>query len=168
MSFDYGRTSVCRLGFVAVDFAVVFRIERTVLCVEILRGHRKDVAVLFALEARCVVASIGVNHALGEGAGMHELGERGSEVVVSSFELALSANHDVQVSERGEFGVGTGRIAAEFGLVRRRPILLGVRRTGLALLSGRWWGEQPAGDKYECSEGSPRLRRTVHANGFSV
>jgi hypothetical protein len=89
-------------------------------------------------------------------------------VVVSSFELALGANHDVHVSERGEFGVGTGRIAAEFGLVRRRPILLGVERIGLALLSGPWLGEQPAGDEYECSEGSPRLRRTVHANGFSV
>src|SRR5579863_7890904 len=77
--------------FFGVDFAVVFGVEGAVFGVEVLRGHGEDEAVFFAFEAGGVVAAVGIDHAVGEGAGVDEFGEGGGEVSVLLFEAVLGA-----------------------------------------------------------------------------
>ena len=102
-----------------MDFAVVFGVKGSVLGVHIFRSHGEDVAVFLSLEACAVVAAVGVDHALGEGAEVHEFRERGGEVPVLLVEQALGAEDHSHVAERGCIGVGAGRIAGELGLVGR-------------------------------------------------
>ncbi|SPE34304.1 hypothetical protein SBA2_890006 [Acidobacteriia bacterium SbA2] len=100
------RIFIGGLGLVGVDLAVVFGVKRTVLGVQILRGHGEDVAVLRAFEACRVVSAVGVDHTLGEGSGVHEFCERGGEMIVLLVELALGADDDEHVADREVFGVG--------------------------------------------------------------
>jgi hypothetical protein len=69
-----GGISVGGLFFVGVDLAVVFGIEGAMLGVEMVGGHSEDEAVFLALESDGVVAAMGIDHALGERAGVDELG----------------------------------------------------------------------------------------------
>ena len=87
------------------------------LGVELFWRHGEDEAVVLAFESGGVVAAVGIDHALGEGAGVDEFGERRGVVVVLLVELALGAENDAHVGEGGEFGVRAGGVAGEFLLV---------------------------------------------------
>src|SRR5208282_3788059 len=116
-SFYDGRIFIGGFFFVAVDFAVVLCVERAVLGVEVLRRHGQDEAILLAFEAGGIVAAVGVDHALGEGAGVHQFGERSCEVSVLLFETVLGAQNYAHVGEGGGFGVGAGGVAGELWLI---------------------------------------------------
>src|ERR1700752_5539274 len=98
-----------------MDFAVVFYVERSVLRVEIFRGHGEREIVFFRLETHGVVTALRVDHALGEGSAVNQLVERGSVVTVLFVEHYLSAHDDAHVAEGGSFGGGTRRISVELG-----------------------------------------------------
>ena len=105
------------LGFVGVNLSVVFGVEGTVLGVHILWSHGEDVAVFLAFEVCGVVSALGVDHALGERSGVHEVSEGSGEVVVLFVELVLGTDDDAHVSEGGGLRIGAGRIAGELGFV---------------------------------------------------
>src|SRR5579863_8837129 len=107
-SFHYGRVRVGGLFFVGVDFAVVFGVEGAMLGVELLGRHGEDVAVIFAFETGGVVSAIGIDHALGEGAGVDKIRERFGEVAVLLLKLVLGADDDAHVAEGCRFGIGAG------------------------------------------------------------
>ena len=130
-----------------MNFAVIFCVKRTMLGVQILRRHGKGVAVFFAFEGCVVVSTVGVDHAFGEGSGVHQFGEGGGEVVVLLVELALGADDDAHVGERGGLGVGAGRIAVKLGRVNGSGLRCGA--------DSRWriLREERAGEKQECEDG---------------
>jgi hypothetical protein len=130
-SFDDWRFGVGGFFFVGVDFAVILSVERPVLGVELLGRHRQDEAVFLALEAGGVVAAVGIDHALGEGAGVHEFGERSGEVVVLLVELVLGPDHDPHVGEGRGFGIRARGVAAKLRLIGcSRSLGHGGRRGG--------------------------------------
>lgn len=112
------RVRVGGFGFVGVDLAIVFGVERAVLGIETLGSHGEDKVVFLALEACCVVPAIGIHHPLVEVSGVNQLGERCGVVAVVFVEQHLGAYYDPRVSKCGEFGVRAGGIAAVLGLVR--------------------------------------------------
>ncbi len=72
---------------------------------------------------------------------MHQFGKGCSEVVVLLVELALGADDDAHVGERGGFGIGAGRITVELGRVNGS----GLRRG--ADSGRRVLGEEHAGEE---------------------
>jgi len=83
-----------RFFFVGLDFAVIFGVEGAMLGVKLLGHHDENVADFFSPGINGVVAAIRIDHALGKGTGVDQVGERGGEVVVLLVELALGADYD--------------------------------------------------------------------------
>ena len=87
------------------------------LGVKMIGRHGEDETVFRAFETDGVVAAVGIDHALGEGAGVDEFGQGSGEMAILFLELVLGAENDAHVGEGGRFGVGAGRVAGEFWLV---------------------------------------------------
>ena len=144
------------LRFDAMNHAVLGRVKRPVLGVQLLGSHGHVEPVLVGLEADCVVAAIGIHHALSEGSAVNQLGERSGVVAILFVEPHLGAHHDPHVGERGEFRVRAGRVAVVLGLVDRTRWGFGLRRGG--------WGrgvlrEQGAGKQHDCGQRGQDMRR---------
>src|SRR5258706_10619237 len=148
--FHYVRARIGRLFFVGVDFAIVFGVEGAVLGIELFGGHGENEAVFLAFKAGGVVAAVGIDHALGERAGVDEFGERSGEVAVLLVELALGAENDAHVGESGGFRVGAGGVAGEFRLVGGGR---GLSGRGRNLRERREDDEYPGGDYRKRTKG---------------
>ena len=98
------------------------------LGVEVLGSHGEDETVFLAFEAGGVISAVGVDHAFGEGAGVHQFGERGGEVVVLFLEAMLCAEDNAHVGEGGGFRVRAGRVAGKFWLIGCGRSLGGLAR----------------------------------------
>src|SRR2546430_15408580 len=81
-SLHYRRFCIRSFFFVGVDFAVILRIKRPVLGVQLLGRHGEDKAVLLAFKAGGVVAAIGVGHAFGERSAVNQFSQRRGETIV--------------------------------------------------------------------------------------
>src|SRR5438445_2688478 len=86
-----------------------------------------------------VVSALGIDHALGEGAGVNQFGQGCRVVVILLVELLLCPDYDAHVGKSGGFGVGACGVALELWLVGGRGSLGGWR--GLSL-----------GDQESCSK----------------
>ena len=86
-----------------MDLSVVLGVEGAVLRVELFGRHGESEAIFLALEADGVIAAIGIDHALGERAGVDEFRERRGEAVILFVELALSAQDRAHVAQGGGF-----------------------------------------------------------------
>jgi len=166
-----GRTGVGGFFFVGMDFAVIFGVEGAVFGVEMLGRHGEDEAVFLAAEAGAVVATVGIDHAFGEGSGVDELGERRGKVAVLLLEVVLGAEDDAHVAEGGRFGIGAGGISGELWLVGRDRSLGGESRRREH--GGR--REYEAGDDGKKTseiiphaESSPRAAQQELSRGFAL
>ena len=60
------RIGVSGFFFVAMDFAIIFGIERAMLGIEVLRAHGEDETVFHAFESGGVISALRVDHAFRE------------------------------------------------------------------------------------------------------
>ena len=87
------------------------------LGVETLRRHRQDEAVFLAFEAGGIVTAVGVNHALGEGAGVDQFVQGSGEVAVLLLKAVLGAEYDAHVGESFRLGIGASGVSGEFRFI---------------------------------------------------
>jgi hypothetical protein len=94
---------VSGLFFVGVDLSVVLGVDGAVLGVELFGRHGESEAIFLALEADGVIAAIGIDHTLSEGAGVDEFRQGRGEVVILLVELALGPQDSTHVAQGGGF-----------------------------------------------------------------
>src|SRR5260370_15186941 len=97
------RFAVGGLFFVGVDLSVVLGVEGAVLRVELFGRHGESEAIFLALEADGVIAAIGIDHTLGERAGVDQFRERRGEVAILLVELSLGTHDSTHVAHGGGF-----------------------------------------------------------------
>src|SRR5581483_1768418 len=112
--------------------------ESAVLGVILFGDHGDGVALTFilALEIDGVVTPVGAaGHALGEGSGAGQIGERGGVLLVTLLIKSLRAHDDAQVAKGVGLGVGVCRVSGKFRLISwsRRHRWRSGRLRGLSL-----------------------------------
>src|SRR5581483_1667722 len=113
LSYDW-RIRVGRFAFLAADLAVVVTVEVAMIRSRGFRSHGEDVAVVLAFVAGGVIATVGIDHALGEISGMDELIQRERVVSVLLVERLFGADDDAHVCQSVKLRVRSRRVALVF------------------------------------------------------